>query len=141
VRYDAIQSATATPGFRSGPRTASIPFPFGEQHGPRTPSIAGGARRQRLTLFPLPGRHARVPTTESLGKDLLRQREIHPTLADALTQRSGGIRMTSWEFKRSTADEAEIAERQRNGAPAAGSDTPFAAVAAGPPRSRNTPRE
>jgi hypothetical protein len=60
----------------------------------------------------------------------LRQPPIHPPLADSLTERVRGKRITPWEHTRSRAADPQVAERQRNGASAAGSGIPNADASA-----------
>jgi hypothetical protein len=60
----------------------------------------------------------------------LRQAEVHPPLPDSLPERPRGERVTLWEYTRSRAADPQVAERQRNGASAAGWGIPAEAVGA-----------
>jgi hypothetical protein len=75
-----------------------------------------------------------------MGKDSLRQAQVHPALADSLVERVRGKQITPWEYTRSAPTEAEVAEGQRNGASAAGSGIPNAAAAARRRRSHSIMR-
>jgi len=72
------------------------------------------ATGRRGGFVSLPRCDGLIPAAEALGQGSLRQPQVHPPLADSLTQGLRRVRVTPWEFSRSAAREAEIAERQRN---------------------------
>jgi len=109
------------------------------------PGTEGGfdgrpAPGEGLAFVLLPCRHRLQAAAQPMGKDSLRQAQVHPALADSLVERVRGKQITPWEYTRSAPTEAEVAEGQRNGASAAGSGIPNAAAAARRRRSHSIMR-
>ncbi len=132
-----LRESQPEPGGPDPPREAA-PFqdePRSEDRLDRWPPPG-----QWLALAPFPRRDRLRPAALPLGKGSLRQPQVHPSLAYALPERPGRLRVTPWEHTRSAANKAEIAERQRNGASAAGSDIHAGAASARRPISRSTTR-
>jgi len=122
----------------SDPPREAVPFrnePRSESGFDRRP-----APRQGRALVPLPRCHRFRVATQPLGKGSLRQPQVHPSPANPFPERPWLMRIAPWEYTRSTPKEAEIAERQRNGAGAAGSGIRAGAAAARRPTSRSTTR-
>jgi hypothetical protein len=116
-----------------GPPWETVPFRNKTRSEDRLDSWP--APRQGLAL--VPRRDRLRPAAQPVGKGSLRQPSIHPSLADSLSERVRGKRITPWEHTRSRAADSQVAERQRNGVAAAGSGIRDGAASARRRRSRS----
>jgi hypothetical protein len=66
-------------------------------------------------LPPFPRRDGLRPAAQLNREGSLRQPEVHPTLADALAEGPGRMRVTPWEHSRFRSPEPQAGKRQRNG--------------------------